>query len=210
MDGVLFDSEPIHIQFEELLFKKMSINLSESHKKKIVGLGDYKMWEMLKESFRLNDSLQQLLINDRKERTSFFRKNRLTIMPGAEKLLKLLNSNGFRLSLASSSQMDLIDLNLSRSGFDHFFEVKVSNDMVKSGKPDPDIFLFTAAKMNVSPQNCLVIEDSDNGVKAAKSAGMKCIRFLNRHDLNQDVGNADITINDLLNITPELIKSFSS
>jgi HAD superfamily hydrolase (TIGR01509 family) len=210
MDGVLFDSEPLHIRFEQLMFRKMKINLSENQKMKFVGLGDYKVWELLKETFQLKETLEQLLINDRKGRISFFIENETIVMPGARELLERLKASGFRLALASSSQIELIDLNLSRAGFSHFFDVKVSNDMVTSGKPSPDIFLYTAGMMNVAPQNCIVIEDSENGLNAAKSAGMKCIAFTHRPDLNQDISKADASIDDLLKITPELIQALGS
>ena len=170
MDGVLFDSEPLHVRFEEHLFRKMNITLSENQKKKLVGLGDYKVWTLLKEWLQLKEPLDQLLIYDRKQRIRFFHENETIVMPGAEKLLEMLKADGFRLAIASSSQIELIDLNLSRAGFTHYFEVRVSNDMVTSGKPDPDIFLFTADKMKVAPENCIVIEDSENGMNAAKSA----------------------------------------
>jgi HAD superfamily hydrolase (TIGR01509 family) len=210
MDGVLFDSEPLHISFEQLLFERLNIKLSEKQKNTLIGLGDYKVWAMLKESFNLTESLEQLLINDRRERISYFMNNEVIIMPGAKKLLERLNKNGLRLALASSSQMDLIDLNLERAGFKHFFEVVVSNDMVASGKPDPDIFLYAAERLKVSPQNCLVIEDSENGVKAAKSAGMRCIAFTNNSLFNQNISKADIAVNNLLDITHKLILTLNS
>jgi HAD superfamily hydrolase (TIGR01509 family) len=209
MDGVLFDSEPLHTRFEQSLFKKLNIELSEMQKQKLIGLGDLKMWEMISELFIMDHSLNQLLENDRKERIKFFSKKGVTVMAGAEKLLASLTAHGFRLALASSSQMEIIDLNLSRAGFSHYFEVKVSNDMVISGKPEPDIFLFAAERMKVLPQNCLVIEDSENGVNAAKSAGMKCIAYSCRPVFKQNVAKADLIVDDLLKITPELIKSLN-
>jgi HAD superfamily hydrolase (TIGR01509 family) len=210
MDGVLFDSESVHIRFEQLFFPKKNINLDESQKKKLVGLGDYKVWVMLKEHFHLKETLEQLLINDRKERLRFFADNETIIMPGAKKLLDSLKASGFRLALASSSHIELIDLNLKRAGFNNYFEIKISNDMVSSGKPDPDIFLFTAETMNVAPENCIVVEDSENGINAAKAAGMKCIALTSESNINQNLEKADLLIDDLLKITPELILTLGS
>ena len=119
--GFCLTANLIHVRFEQDLFLKMNISPSENLKKKFVGLGDYKVWELLKESFKFNESLDQLLMNDRKERLKFFIENEIVVMPGARELLERLKTNGFRLALASSSPMELIELNLSRSGFDQFF-----------------------------------------------------------------------------------------
>jgi HAD superfamily hydrolase (TIGR01509 family) len=205
MDGVLFDSEPLHVRFEDILFNKLNINVSESQKRRLVGLGGSERWKMIKESFNLTEPLEKLLLIDREERILFFHENETTIMPGAKVLLERLRLNGFRMALASSSQIEVIDLNLSNAGFDKFFEVKISGDIVSRGKPDPDIFLYAADKMKASPQNCVVIEDSENGINAAKSAGMKCIAFTSRQIFYQDVSNADTAVADLANITPEMI-----
>lgn len=205
MDGVLFDSEPLHVRFEDLIFNKLNINVSESQKRKLVGLGASERWKMLKESFSLAEPLEKLLLIDREERIRFFLENETIVMPGAKVLLERLKSYGFRMALASSSQIDVIDLNLSNAGFDHFFEVKISGDIVRRGKPDPDIFLYAADKMKVPPQSCVVVEDSENGVNAAKSAGMKCIAFTSRQIFYQDVSNADVAVSDLIDISPEMI-----
>lgn len=136
--------------------------------------------------------------------------NETETMPGAEELLIRLKQAGFRMALASSTQMDLIDLLLTRSGFHHYFEKSISEDMVSNGKPDPDIFIFTAAKMNSVTKNCIVIEDSENGVQAAKAAGMKCIGFEGKHLIKQDITKADIVVNDLKKINSEMILSLFS
>jgi HAD superfamily hydrolase (TIGR01509 family) len=205
MDGVLFDSEPLHVIFEQNLFRSLNINLSDEQKKQLVGLGDHKVWKLIMESFPLEYSLGQLLEKDRRERLGFFKENDVPVMPGARELLMGLSDRGFSLALASSSRAELIDLFLSRAGFSDFFGIRVSNEMVKNGKPDPDIFLYAADRMKVPPRNCLVVEDSENGVNAAKSAGMKCIAFRSRTDFHQDVSGADFIVSRLDKITNKLI-----
>lgn len=210
MDGVLFDSEPLHCQFEESLFRKMNINASPGQKKQFVGLGDLKFWTLLKDMFKLTEPLDDLIKYDRKERINFFKHNNSPAMSGAGRLLETLHSSGFRMALASSSLIEIIDMNLSRSGFSRFFEIKVCSDMVKNGKPEPDIFLHAALMMNAEPSYCAVIEDSEHGIKAALAAGMKCIALKNDPHSRQDVCSADLIVRDLLEITGEKILNLFS
>jgi HAD superfamily hydrolase (TIGR01509 family) len=207
MDGVLFDSEPVHARFEQNMFCEMKIKISDYQKKKLIGMGVKKMWQMLKVSFDIKDSLEDIIKNDRDKRIRFFKEYEPNAMPGAEELLKRLKSERFRMAVASSSQTDLIDLLLTRSGFRNFFEISISEDLVSKGKPDPDIFIHTAAKMNADPKYCIVIEDSENGVYAAKAAGMKCIGFNGMHIISQDIALADIVVDNLRKIDVEMIQS---
>ncbi|HEY8892236.1 MAG TPA: HAD-IA family hydrolase [Clostridium sp.] len=76
-----------------------------------------------------------------------------------------------------------------------YFEVFVTGDYVKKSKPEPDIFIFASEKLGVGPENCLVIEDSNNGVRAAKNAGMKCVGINSDAGGRQDISMADLEIN---------------
>ena len=95
--------------------------------------------------------------------------------PGAKELVGFLKEKGVKLALASGSSHDSIDHHLKAVGATDYFDVIVSGGDVQNGKPAPDIFLLTAQKMGVNPQDCYVIEDSKNGIKAATAAGMRCI-----------------------------------
>lgn len=205
MDGVLFDSEPLHCQFEETLFRHYNIFPSAEQKKLFVGLGDIRFWELLKDMFSLEMTVEDLVLFDRKKRIQFFRDHQAPVMKGAARLLEHLNASGFRMSLASSSLMEIIDGNLTRSGLSGYFETKVCNDMITNGKPEPDIFLLAAGKMNARPDHCVVVEDSEHGIKAARSAGMKCIALKNDPASRQKVDGADIVVPGLNDITAQRI-----
>lgn len=207
MDGVLFDSEPLHVKFEDQYLSSMGVSLTIEQKREFIGLAGYNMWKKLKDMFQLKPSVDDLILADKEMRLIYFIENITTPMPGAEELLRKISAVPFRMALASSSQSDLINLQLSRAGFDKFFEQKVSGYMVNKGKPAPDIFLYTARLMNIEPVKCVVVEDSKNGVTAAKAAGMKCIGYSGFHYIEQDLTGADIIINDLRNVSEEIIRS---
>jgi HAD superfamily hydrolase (TIGR01509 family) len=207
MDGVLFDSEPLHVKFEDMFLLEMGVSLTLAQKKKLIGLAGNNMWNLLKDLNNLKPSVEELVKSDKERRIKFFSENVTSKMPGAEELLVKLTNEGFRLALASSSQLQLIDLQLSRASFERYFEEKVSGYMVKNGKPAPDIFLFTAELMKISPGECVVIEDSKNGIKASIAAGMKCIGYSGNHYIKQDLTGADVIVNDLNSISVEMIYS---
>ena len=103
---------------------------------------------------------------------------KMELKPGAVEILRSLKERGVVLGLASSSSRDVIDKELARHGVLQFFDTVVSGDMVKRGKPDPEIFLLCAAKLGIPEEEfgeVYVIEDSYNGVRAAHAAGMQAV-----------------------------------
>lgn len=79
--------------------------------------------------------------------------------------------------------------------------------MVKKGKPEPDIFIEAANKLAVSPNHCVVIEDTENGSKAAVSGNMKCVGFQNKNSGNQDLSRADLIVESLTDLNVNMLKS---
>ena len=98
-------------------------------------------------------------------------------MPGLVDLLEMLTKKNYPMAVASSSYPEIIELILERTGLRKYFMVVVSSQEAGKSKPEPDVFWLAAKRLNMNPQDCLVIEDSANGIKAAKAAGMNCIAF---------------------------------
>lgn len=120
-----------------------------------------------------------------------------TPVDGSPELVRALARRGYRMAVASSSPMYEITEVVAALGLDGCFEFLISGETVEHPKPAPDIFLQAAAHMGVSPEDCIVIEDSSNGVRAAKAAGMTCIALRNPDSGNQDLTPADIIIDAL-------------
>jgi HAD superfamily hydrolase (TIGR01509 family) len=97
------------------------------------------------------------------------------VFPEMLKFLQLLKKDNFPMAIASGSSPEIIEMILSITNIKPYFDVVLSAEEVKRGKPAPDIFIETAKLLGISPTNCLVLEDSQYGVEAAKSAGMYCI-----------------------------------
>jgi sugar-phosphatase len=96
-------------------------------------------------------------------------------LPGVIQTLELCKSNGYKIALASSSAMSLINVVVDKLNIRHYFDLLVSAEFEPYGKPHPSVFITTANQLNVLPTECLVFEDSVNGMIAAKAARMKCI-----------------------------------
>ena len=102
----------------------------------------------------------------------------LPLIPGAEQVVERLAAR-WPLGLASSSNRELIDLVLEESGLARFFEATVSSEEVPRGKPSPDVYLEAARRLGVEATRCAAVEDSENGIHAAKAAGMRTIAVPN-------------------------------
>lgn len=105
----------------------------------------------------------------------------LDLLPGAAYWLERLKAEGWLQALATSAPRGNIDAVFAALGIEKFFDAVISSEEVKVGKPEPDVFLAAAARMDVAPRDCIVIEDAPAGVEAARRAGMKSIGVLTTH-----------------------------
>ena len=208
MDGVIIDSQPYHFAVEDNMCREMGIDVSVEESHSFVGMAGAKVWGYLKNKHALKESIEELLAFENKARTAYFSSlKNVQPIPGVVELLKELRQHDIKTALASSSSAEVIEIFLSKMGLKDFFQQITNGDAVENGKPDPDIFLHTARALEEDPSACLVIEDSANGVRAAKLAGMKCIGFRNAHSGDQDLSLADMVIDDFRKINLAIIES---
>ena len=199
MDGVLVDSEFLHIKAEKLTLAPYGIELSKEEINNFMGMGVKMMLRSLIEKYSLPITEETLFRIHEKNLSDSFREE-LEIMPGAIEIINDLKNRKIKLALASSSSLYLINLVLKIIHLESVFDVVISGEEVINGKPFPDIFRKTAELLNIQLDRCVVIEDSKNGVTAAKSAGMICIGFRSPNSKNQDISQADYIVDDLTKI----------
>lgn len=197
MDGVIIDSEPTHMKLENETYKKLGIEVSGDEHLSFVGATSNYMWDTLKNKYKLTQTLEELI---EYERNKYFKhlnsdECEITLIEGVKDLIKDLHKNRVKLAIASSSPLNVIEAIAKKFQIEEYFEVFVTGDYVAKSKPEPDIFLYAAEKLGVSPENCIVIEDSNNGVRAAKKAGMKCVGINSDVEARQDISMADLEIN---------------
>lgn len=207
MDGVLIDSEPIHNQINDIVFRELELEITETEYESFVGTSNKDMWTILKEKYNLSQPLEDLMKYHNEKAYDYFSKNNIELIEGVLDLLTELNAKGYKIGLASSSPIELITIIQKKSKIKSFFMQSVSGEIFEKSKPNPEIFLYTANALGVPPEECVVIEDSKNGVTAAKRAKMKCIGYRNLNSGNQDLSMADVVVDSIREIESKLIES---
>ncbi|RMH68726.1 MAG: HAD family phosphatase [Gemmatimonadetes bacterium] len=201
MDGVLVDSEPIYQRQELDLFRELGIEMSEAEHNQFVGMGTKTMCEILIKRYHLNWTVPELVEKSERMYLEYFhREPTITPITGAETLIQTVYQLRLKIALASSSSRENIRIVLERLGFGDYFPIRVSGEEVPQSKPAPDIFRLAANRLQVEPAHCLVIEDSRNGVLAAKAAGMRCIGYAAPNARSQGLEPADIVVTHLTDI----------
>jgi len=198
MDGVLIDSEPLWKIAEVKGFGKVGLDLTHTDCEETVGLRIdevVKMWYN-KEKWvgatceDVTNDIVSILIDEIKANGK--------ALPGVYETLDACKKANLKIGLATSSYQNIIEAVLDKLDIRHYFDIVHSAEYEVYGKPHPSVFLTTAKKLNELPENCLVIEDSLNGVVAAKAARMKVIAVPEQsHEYNPKLILADKIIDSL-------------
>ncbi|UYZ63980.1 HAD family hydrolase [Hymenobacter weizhouensis] len=198
MDGVLVDTEPLHHDAYFRHFAELAIVLTQEEYATFLGLSTRNVYQRLQQQFGLEQGIDELMSRKRELFfTAFDEARGLELLPGAWALVEGLYRAGVPLQLASSASMETISRVFTRFGLHAYFDNLVSGESFPQSKPHPAIFLHAAGLAGVPPAECLVIEDSVNGVAAAKAAGMYCIGYRSAHSEGQDLHHADWIVSDL-------------
>lgn len=212
MDGVIIDSEPLHYKvFMDYTKRKFGLTISNEEYNTFIGTSNKSIYAKLRERYNIKGDIDAIIKEYEEECIEFLLSSKSEKpIPGVDTLIKNLHQEQIKLALASSSPKKHINIILDLFDMSQYFEVKVSGQEVKNGKPAPDIFLQAAEMIHVLPEECLVFEDSKNGIAAAKEAGMKCIAFYNPNSGNQDLSRADQIVKSFSEVENEIdfLKSF--
>jgi len=210
MDGVLVDSEPHHVQIEKEMFSKLGLNISNEEHSTYMGKATDVMWKEIIQNKKLDLNITDLVDQTLEVSKIHFKAQKdMVPMPGLLENLEKCAKRGIPMAVASSSGQEIIDIILEKTGLKKFFLHTVSSELVGGSKPEPDIFLYAAKLLNVEPEECVVVEDSTNGVRAAKAANMYCVAYLGASVGNLDQNLADVTIShysELESIINKMIK----
>ncbi len=210
MDGVIVDTEPVHRYAYYKQFEELNIEVTEAMYTSFTGFSTRNTFQTLKEQFQLTHEVEDLIQRKRSIfNDAFDTKEDLELLEGVRTLIEDLHQNGIQLILASSASKVTIDRVFTRFGLHDFFTHIVSGEDFPKSKPHPAIFEH-AASLSIAPkENCIVIEDSTNGVKAAKSAGIYCVGYISEHSKDQHLDEADLVINHFKELTAEVIRTLN-
>ncbi|MFV9550688.1 HAD family hydrolase [Algibacter sp. PT7-4] len=201
MDGVIIDSEPMHNKAYHDMFKEVGIEVSPELYESFTGQSTINICKRLVDYFNLKETPETLVALKRKYYKHFFYSNSsLSLIDGVLDLIKDYHKNGLTLVLASSAAMTSINQIFDRFDLNQYFVAKFSGGDLKQSKPHPEIFIKAAKATGFSKEECMVIEDSTNGIKAANAAGIFCIGFDSFHSKNQDYSTANMVIKNFKDI----------
>ncbi len=204
MDGVIVDSEPLHIKAERLLFAPFGVDVTDEELQSYMGRTPQILLKDIIRKYELNTTLDELYPRHKENLEKLYR-DEVEPIPGALETIQTLRNGDIDLAIASSSDLLLISTVLNKFDLNDTFTSIVSGEEVKNVKPHPDIFLEAARRLGVKPKECVVVEDSHAGVRAAKTAGMTCIGFESPNSPNQDLDPADLVIDDLTDLRVEVL-----
>ncbi|ELR96843.1 hexitol phosphatase HxpB [Gloeocapsa sp. PCC 73106] len=175
MDGLLIDSEPLWQQAEMEVFKQVNIPLNHKLCKQTTGLRIDEVVEYWYQKFPWKSATKRKLAEDIIKRVIELISLQGEPKEGVGEIISFLETRNVKIAIASSSAYPIIDVVINKLGIKEIFQEIYSAAEEEYGKPHPGVYLTTARKLQVLPQECLVLEDSLNGVIAAKAAQMKCI-----------------------------------
>lgn len=203
MDGVIVDTAEYHYQSWKESFEKRGVSFTREQFEKQFGRRND---SIIRDAFGRQLSAKEVdAIADEKEaRYRELVRGNIRPLPGAVELIKSLYERGVRMAITSSAPAENIDLIIEGAGVKGYFQAIVSGREVRTGKPDPAVYLLGAKKLKVEPANCVVFEDAVAGVEGAKRAGMKCVAVTNTHPASR-LQEADLVVDSLEKVTVERV-----
>jgi len=188
------------------MFRKLGLEIPDEEHARYMGTATDVMWAQIISERNLQLDVAETTMQTIQQEIPYFQSlEKIDPMPGLVNLLENLQESGIPMAVASSSDAAIIDIILDKSGLRKYFKHTVSSSEIGKSKPEPDVFLHAAKLLGVAPENCIVFEDSKNGIKAAKAAGMHCIAYSGGDSGNQDQTQADRRIADYNEIDIETL-----
>lgn len=204
MDGVLVDSQPYHFKADIDTMAEYGVIKDQKFYESFAGTLTADRMRTLKEMFGLDVPVEEMTIKRENMILDIMGKEDIKPVLGIPEFLRSIKEKGLTTAVASSSDYKLINLILDRLKIAKYFDSVTSGSDVKRGKPSPDVFLLAAERISIEPAECLVVEDSENGVKAAKAAGMKALGYINPTSGKQDLSLADFITDDFKKISIDM------
>lgn len=204
MDGVLVDSQPYHFKADIDTMAEYGVIKDQKFYESFAGTLTADRMRTLKEMFGLDVPVEEMTIKRENMILDIMGKEDIKPVSGIPEFLRSIKEKGLTTAVASSSDYKLINLILDRLKIAQYFDSVTSGSDVKRGKPSPDVFLLAAERIGIEPAECLVVEDSENGVKAAKAAGMKVLGYINPTSGKQDLSLADFITDDFKKISIDM------
>ena len=201
MDGLLVNSEPIWQEAEKEVFKTVGITLTTEDCLKTTGIPTSAVFDYWYEISPWKGKSKQELEKMLFEKVFSMIKENASAMPGVIETLIFFKNKGLKIGLASASPLELIQIVLERLEIKEYFDFYHSATLEKNNKPHPDVYWTVAKKLGCPIENCLILEDSINGVRGAKASGATVVAVPDDHFYDfEEYTIADFKIKNLLEL----------
>ncbi len=207
LDGLLTNTEELHLEAWRRALRERGVEVTPEEYAELWirrGLGPRDVLKLKKLEGKLD---VEALMRRKDELFRELAERHLALLPGALELLRALKAKGLKLALVTSARRPAVDVVLDRLKLRDFFDVIVTNEDVRRSKPDPEPFLVAAERLGVRPSDCVVLEDAEKGVVAAKRAGMRVIAVPNGLTRDNDFSQADAVVGSLEELSPERLQA---
>jgi HAD superfamily hydrolase (TIGR01509 family) len=207
LDGLLLDSEQVWDATREELVRERGGRWHDRAQRDMMGMSSLEWSRYMHDELGVRDPPDEISAEVVRRLEARYR-DALPLLPGAHEAVQRLAAR-WPLALASSSNRELIDLALELMSVGHLFRATVSSEEVARGKPAPDVYLEAARRLRIEATSAAAIEDSHNGIRAAKAAGMRVIAIPNPHfpPAEEALAQADVVLRSLAELTPETIEA---
>lgn len=175
MDGTLFDTEPISAQIWKEVAKEKGYTIPEGVLQGVIGMSYAGGKEVFLQEIGEDFPFESLCAEKIRRQNEWYNTHSVPVKSGVKEILNYAKRRGISCAVASSSPLIQIEILLNKTGLREYFSYLQSGETVKRGKPYPDIFLAVCRHFDVKPQDALVFEDSENGLKAAETGGIPVI-----------------------------------
>lgn len=196
MDGLMFDTESAYSVVQKRMFEKRGKIFTNEFKRTLMGRRAYEVMEAINAELGRGEKTEDLLKEQDEELVKLYHAS-VEKMAGLDALLTFLSEKNIRKCIGTSSRMFLVDVLLGKFNLRNEFEFVISGDMVREGKPNPEIYNVCVSRLGIPASECLVLEDSLNGIKAAKAAGCLACAIPSRFTRDENFSIADLVCDSL-------------
>ncbi len=200
MDGVIVDSEPMHLRSKQELLAKLNMK-TDRDLFSFIGKPTEDFWRQMLVDNNRSGNVEEIIEMQDAMIVGYIKEQGLKPISGILEIIELCKAKNIKTAVASSSNRSLVYGVLEYFDLVKHMEVIVTGNDVSNKKPNPEIYLKAIEQCHCSPQESVALEDSKSGVTAAKAAGMLTIGYRNENSGNQDLSLADYIVDDILEIT---------
>lgn len=196
LDGVLIYTELETFNFYKEILATTGIILPDEAFRLKAGRKSQDFFRDLQDGYGFDLNFQELVELKRQKFLHEF-SNYVNLAPNVKEIFKGLKEMGLKLGVTSQNEVEMVEMAVLKLGIGNLLDVTLSLKDIKNKKPDPEIYMTAIKTLNESPENCLVIEDSTDGILSAKRAGLRCLALVHEYMPKDSYALADGLIRDL-------------